>query len=947
MCNNDNREIAESIYKAGMTSIDEGKFFQAYKRFHECLEIDPDHKAANFEVFSELVNKYEFEAAVEYLVRAFKDCTETEEYEYGRYLNLLSMLVELDEDLRKIALDWKCSKADELGRLCSEKRFTEAKTCLEKESKLSNNRTYSRVLFPLIKACGARLSKDKAKMMILEEKREIRELVLSLEALKNKRGLDIAEYYMLQIANDILYIRENGYEPKVESYANSFLTALDSKDYENAFNASDGQQFFNDPYWIPVITLLKYLNSTIKKMNGEKTCEELFETAELYWNRGDFFKAFELYKRCFEIDPEHRGVARKLFIYCVSIKRFDLAKKYLISWKVPKDTEELHEYNTFLFLLNNITELSDELSSRAKSLQLCHLISTNRGEDKDSISIDTIRGRIFQKKFSYAISMMKELEKNSRLSDSEETLMKLLIEADLTKRARNNEMRELIANDDIDGFVQLLIKLDNLRGLSISESYSLRIAKDILEIRRTGIITEKRIGKSDSIYLAIKNKDYLEAFKLNRYHLNSYARGDEVFKAILEKMEEVYNTAIDNSKASMSRQIDSDVDLYTKGEILYKNGRYYEAFCLFRECLEVEPNHKRAAFQLFVQCCELDGFNKALKYFRIMRRDETDEEKKENAIYLFLLNEFLDLPEDLKADAKSICYSDNINGGSSMKIAYRKIYEHVMNKNYSRALIILIELTASRGYTPKDILLLKLMTRAFRKMTSVEDKMTNMYFQGDLTGILRKLDEIRDRSILSVREKTIGIIVQDIFTIQETGRIPSKKSRSNDSTVFAAIFARDYRRAYIINKKFLMSNQTGTDLLTRLIEDIMNLILEIKQQKLKEKTTLTQEEIISIEDMCGTGLIPDIVSQIKSGQDIEDALAMYNANDNEAYVVYLMMADYYFSIGEETLGEECLLKVEELSCYDGLLGTYYRYIETVCKPSKKFVLEPQETDDNQ
>ena len=74
---------------------------------------------------------------------------------------------------------------------------------------------------------------------------------------------------------------------------------------------------------------------------------------------------------------------------------------------------------------------------------------------------------------------------------------------------------------------------------------------------------------------------------------------------------------------------------------------------------------------------------------------------------------------------------------------------------------------------------------------------------------------------------------------------------------------------------------------------------------------------------------------------------MYNANDNEAYVVYLMMADYYFSIGEETLGEECLLEVEELSCYDGLLGAYYRHIETVCKPSKKFVLEQQETDDHQ
>lgn len=936
----------ERAYSKGIDALYKRDFFVAFKCFHECLEVSPNHSLANYAAFAEYVDKNLFEKAFTYLKVAYENGTDAERKEYVEAIYLMNYLIDMPEEYELVAKTYTFDEESEIGVLYANRNFKDAQKLLIKSTGviLTVDRMAKVALY---RALDKQLSKDKETVITLSLESNFVAIVEFLEMLDAKRGLDKYERYMLFIARDILAVKETKAIPLTVSHPTTFETALDMNDYEGALEATDKDKYFNNVLWAPVIALLKQISAVYKEIALNKSYIQLFEDGERYWENGNFFKAEICYQKVHELNPDYRPAIKKLFIYGIFTKRFDMALQYLEKLGVFTNKKEENEYNIFLYLLNHVTVLPDNLRAKAKKLSFQDMGELAQANDSTSSLMYNVVVAILGKKFIHARSLLKNQELNRKLTETETALMILLAEADIIQRAEKAKLMVLLNENKIDEFIKLSAEIDDKYGLNKSMEASFAIAKEIALIKRTGRVPSVIKKDSLTIFQAIENHDYEQAERFNSEYLESYSRYDELLgcsiKKLLEIVREIKDSVYDGPKeASRTDSIDSNAQsVYERGKESYRTGRFYEAFCDFRKCLEINPNHKGAAFEMFCQCCDLLAYNKALEYYRIMIQTETIEEHLENGIYLYLLNYLIDLPEDLKPRLEDVSI-DNIElkGIQTPKIYYAKAYIACLKKNFKHAMGIMKDLVILNGFNSRVSVLYRLFGEVQTYYDAFERKLLNNLKEKDYVGALQILEDMEEKWPLNVMERAIKSLIQDIIVIKNTNEVPVKGSH-NCISVFAAIFNKDYSAAYRINKSFSLTGNTN-EILDILLDDIISCITTIKKG-FSSEPDLTQEEKISIEDMCGSGLVPDMISTIKKGVSIEESLRMYAANNEERYIVYIMLADSFINEGNFDAARNCLASIDEVGARRDLLGKYYRYVEATGKKSKNIIISKKET----
>lgn len=123
-----------------------------------------------------------------------------------------------------------------------------------------------------------------------------------------------------------------------------------------------------------------------------------------------------------------------------------------------------------------------------------------------------------------------------------------------------------------------------------------------------------------------------------------------------------------------------------------------KAINCFKKYLESEPNNQACILQLFLCNVRIRRFNSAFKYYVLLDRNAHKGIVKELNLYLFLLNDLIDLPEEYKKYLASLSSNDylidennpsysNIDLQNSLRISilekeYREAYKIVQSKDY-------------------------------------------------------------------------------------------------------------------------------------------------------------------------------------------------------------------------------------------------------------------------
>lgn len=264
-------------------------------------------------------------------------------------------------------------------------------------------------------------------------------------------------------------------------------------------------------------------------------------------------------------------------------------------------------------------------------------------------------------------------------------------------------------------------------------------------------------------------------------------------------------------------------------------------------CLKLEPNHKLANFEFFAWYVIGKRYEKAFDYLRKLYSISQGRETQELNTYLYILNYYFSLPDDLKnivqniQEAEIMIYSYEI--GADCLASLRK---KIISYNFYGAKNILKSITESHNDT-KYILLLVLTARAHLKKREMNKYVTQLVESDDLEKISEFLVQIETQRKLSFKESVLFSLLKDLLEMRETRQIPIIKDDS--FTAFDAILNKDFRFA-LSQKAYFINDKCKKEPILMLLLQIVELMDEIE---LESKTALDK--------------FKDILNYLKEGKE--------------------------------------------------------------------------------
>ena len=150
----------------------------------------------------------------------------------------------------------------------------------------------------------------------------------------------------------------------------------------------------------------------------------------------------------------------------------------------------------------------------------------------------------------------------------------------------------------------------------------------------------------NKLYTAVTNGEELTTKSLNEMGFNSKDLKELVDSKKLDRVKRGFY------------EFKDDNELFFFGKRLLREKRYEEADECFKRCIEINPNHNGACFQLFVKYIKEKNYEQAFEYFKKLGNSENQFYNIDYNYYLFLLNIITEVPDEYKEFVKSIQMED-------------------------------------------------------------------------------------------------------------------------------------------------------------------------------------------------------------------------------------------------------------------------------------------------
>lgn len=231
----------------------------------------------------------------------------------------------------------------------------------------------------------------------------------------------------------------------------------------------------------------------------------------------EYEKANLCFEKCFELDPTHVGVIYQIFFK--SIKKRDYQRAFKMYEALSQTENEFYniDANYYLYLLSIITEVPEKHRDYARYLKFENIrIPSTDKRYKNIILQNKVRLAASQRRFSNATKQYLDLiNENGELTLQDIIAQELLFQALHAEVYSKDKVIELIKQKKYMEVIKHLSYKEYRHNLSIMEEYILKLAEQLIEIKKSSIIPQRRIVRVKNLYDAIDTNNYSIALRLS------------------------------------------------------------------------------------------------------------------------------------------------------------------------------------------------------------------------------------------------------------------------------------------------------------------------------------------------------------------------------------------------------------------------------------------------
>lgn len=223
--------------------------------------------------------------------------------------------------------------------------------------------------------------------------------------------------------------------------------------------------------------------------------------------------------KAYELSPTNFEVLtlkfREAFVQGNRKKTYYKAVKFLYEMREVADENEIKDVNTYIYLLNMITDLPDDLRLTAKYYRL-HDLTINQSDERfeDLENRNDMRKNIYYQKFSTALKITRKLDdKNFSNMAYDAALVKLTEEVTSVRKSQTIFVKDLAKDDKLDEIILLYEEEEKKRKLTRNEEYTLKLVHKLLDIKNNKIVPNITHTTNGKYYDMVDNNDFKEALK--------------------------------------------------------------------------------------------------------------------------------------------------------------------------------------------------------------------------------------------------------------------------------------------------------------------------------------------------------------------------------------------------------------------------------------------------
>lgn len=259
------------------------------------------------------------------------------------------------------------------------------------------------------------------------------------------------------------------------------------------------------------------------------------------------YAADKCFRRCYEMATNGKNIS---FQYINSLlKRRKHQEIFEVIDRVNPELDDVN-YNLCLYLLSFLTDIPDRYKERIRNMTeddlLMPMTSSNRIENN-------IRKQIIEFKFKYAYKLINDSLAKTRsngYSIKFELIRELLKQVVDREETHKNNLMDLIKKSQYKEIILVLKDRQDIRYLSLIESYILIVAETIVEILETGKLPIPTIGNTSDMYKALVGKNFKVALELNTKFIEETNKNinEDIFNLLLVKLNGYISELKDNSE---------------------------------------------------------------------------------------------------------------------------------------------------------------------------------------------------------------------------------------------------------------------------------------------------------------------------------------------------------------------------------------------------------------
>lgn len=280
---------------------------------------------------------------------------------------------------------------------------------------------------------------------------------------------------------------------------------------------------------------------------------ELYNYGKVILSKRNYENAKLCFQKCRELDSDYLATNFFLFLICIRNKEYPKAFEYFDTCFHSNNPYYESDNRFYLYLLSFITEIPEKYRSIVKEISRESLNAPNDDPRYQDICLQNeIRNLAFEHHFNRAKEFCLLVPKNDRVKSSNLLTGILLTQVVEQLDKEISDLVVLVQEKKYDEIIEYLETIETQHKLITSEHLILSLAKDIIEITKTGMIPEIK-DSQNKFYSAILAKNYSLALSISKQYL-AQKRNSPTTYAINTLLRDVVEI-IDKQKSSQKKNL--------------------------------------------------------------------------------------------------------------------------------------------------------------------------------------------------------------------------------------------------------------------------------------------------------------------------------------------------------------------------------------------------------